>query len=155
MAFCLMPLTCTFDVSAITLPEYIMVSATCFLEYGYQNLDQTRDLRSLACLCTADKPPLSDLRYFLDFQAHKLWAPMHSDLPLGPISNRSIPTPALTFTLMGPELFVNSSQVCHFTSLFGCMLAHCCSLLHCVAEPLQPYKDSITCELRSSSECGR
>ncbi|THU47347.1 hypothetical protein C4D60_Mb09t14530 [Musa balbisiana] len=57
------------------------------------------------------KPPLSDLRYFLDFQAHKLWAPMHSDLPLGPISNRSIPTPALTFTLMGPELFVNSSQV--------------------------------------------
>ncbi|KAJ8471891.1 hypothetical protein OPV22_026234 [Ensete ventricosum] len=57
------------------------------------------------------KPPLSDLRYFLDFQSHKLWAPMHNDLPLGPISNRSIPTPALRFTLMGPELYVNSSQV--------------------------------------------
>ncbi|RWV88724.1 hypothetical protein GW17_00049163 [Ensete ventricosum] len=40
-----------------------------------------------------------------------LWAPMHNDLPLGPISNRSIPTPALRFTLMGPELYVNSSQV--------------------------------------------
>lgn len=42
MAFCLMPLTCTFDVSAITLPVQIMVSATCFLKYGYQNLDQIK-----------------------------------------------------------------------------------------------------------------
>ncbi|CAL9111178.1 unnamed protein product, partial [Musa textilis] len=57
------------------------------------------------------KPPLSDLHYFLDFQSHKHWAPMHHDLPLGPISNRSMPTPALTFSRMSPKLYVNTSQV--------------------------------------------
>ncbi|WOL20130.1 hypothetical protein Cni_G28932 [Canna indica] len=57
------------------------------------------------------KPPISELRYFLDFQFHKLWAPMHNDLPLAPMSNRSSPNPALTFALMGPKLFVNTSQV--------------------------------------------
>nr|XP_018679115.1 PREDICTED: MACPF domain-containing protein At1g14780-like isoform X2 [Musa acuminata subsp. malaccensis] len=57
------------------------------------------------------KPPLSDLHYFLDFQSHKFWAPMHNDLPLGPISNRSMPTPALTFSHMSPKLYVNTYQV--------------------------------------------
>ncbi|KAG6516057.1 MACPF domain-containing protein At1g14780-like [Zingiber officinale] len=57
------------------------------------------------------KPPLSDLRYFLDFQCNKLWAPMHNDLPLGPMSNMSIATPSLTFNLMGPKLYVNTTKV--------------------------------------------
>ncbi|XP_042414900.1 MACPF domain-containing protein At1g14780-like isoform X1 [Zingiber officinale] len=57
------------------------------------------------------KPPLPDLRYFLDFQCHKLWAPMHNDLPLGTISNMSIPNPSLTFNRMGPRLYVNTSKV--------------------------------------------
>ncbi|CAA0811507.1 MACPF domain-containing protein [Striga hermonthica] len=58
------------------------------------------------------KPPISDLRYFLDFQSHKIWAPIHNDLPLGPTGNNKIlQTPALQFNLMGPKLYVNTTQV--------------------------------------------
>nr|XP_010917512.1 MACPF domain-containing protein At1g14780 [Elaeis guineensis] len=57
------------------------------------------------------KPPIADLQYFLDFQANKFWAPMHNDHPLGPSSIRSIPTPSLQFSLMGPKLYVNTTQV--------------------------------------------
>ncbi|KAI3734103.1 hypothetical protein L6452_13566 [Arctium lappa] len=57
------------------------------------------------------KPPIGDLEYFLDFQAHKIWAPIHSDLSLGPTTNRAIRTPALNFSLMGPKLYVNTTQV--------------------------------------------
>ncbi|XP_052187437.1 MACPF domain-containing protein At1g14780 [Diospyros lotus] len=58
------------------------------------------------------KPPLVDLEYFLDFQGHKIWAPIHNDLPLGPLAiNKAIRTPALQFNLMGPKLLVNTSQV--------------------------------------------
>ncbi|XP_025813352.1 MACPF domain-containing protein At1g14780-like isoform X4 [Panicum hallii] len=34
------------------------------------------------------KPPIEELSYFLDFQHHRLWAPVLGDLPLGPCSNR-------------------------------------------------------------------
>lgn len=57
------------------------------------------------------KPPLADLKYFLDFQSHKHWAPIHSELTLGPASNRAITDPSLEFNLMGPKLYVNSTQV--------------------------------------------
>ncbi|KAH1030643.1 hypothetical protein J1N35_042817 [Gossypium stocksii] len=57
------------------------------------------------------KPPLGELRYFLDFQAQKIWAPIHNDLPLGPSTNRASSSPALHFNLMGPKLYVNTSQV--------------------------------------------
>ncbi|XVE85602.1 hypothetical protein DITRI_Ditri17bG0103500 [Diplodiscus trichospermus] len=57
------------------------------------------------------KPPIGDLKYFLDFQAHKIWAPIHNDLPLGPFPNRASSSPALHFNLMGPKLYVNTSQV--------------------------------------------
>ncbi|XWS34332.1 hypothetical protein CRYUN_Cryun21dG0030500 [Craigia yunnanensis] len=57
------------------------------------------------------KPPIADLPYFLDFQAHKIWAPIHNDLPLGPSPNRASSSPALHFNLMGPKLYVNTSQV--------------------------------------------
>ncbi|KAF8021165.1 hypothetical protein BT93_G1560 [Corymbia citriodora subsp. variegata] len=57
------------------------------------------------------KPPLRDLQSFLEFQAHKLWAPMHNDLPLGPTTNRATSSPSLSFGLMGPKLHVNTSQV--------------------------------------------
>ncbi|XVE91804.1 hypothetical protein REPUB_Repub01dG0043200 [Reevesia pubescens] len=56
------------------------------------------------------KPPIGDLQYFLDFQSHKIWAPIHNDLPLGP-SPRASSSPALHFNLMGPKLYVNTSQV--------------------------------------------
>lgn len=65
----------------------------------------------------ADKPPIADLQYFLDFQAHKIWAPIHNDLPLGPSPNRASSSPALHFNLMGPKLYVNTSQVVHLKLL--------------------------------------
>ncbi|KAJ4710106.1 Macpf domain-containing protein [Melia azedarach] len=57
------------------------------------------------------KPPITDLEYFLDFQVHKTWAPIHNDLPLGPTTNMSSSSPSLHFHLMGPKLFVNTIQV--------------------------------------------
>ncbi|KAL3731279.1 hypothetical protein ACJRO7_028194 [Eucalyptus globulus] len=57
------------------------------------------------------KPPLRDLQSFLEFQTHKLWAPMHNDQPLGPTTNRATSSPSLSFGLMGPKLHVNTSQV--------------------------------------------
>ncbi|GMJ13390.1 hypothetical protein like AT1G14780 [Hibiscus trionum] len=57
------------------------------------------------------KPPIADLHYFLDFQSHKIWAPIHNDLPLGPSPKRASSSPALHFNLMGPKLYVNTSQV--------------------------------------------
>lgn len=62
-------------------------------------------------LSNADKPPLSDLPYFLDYQAHRLWAPIHNDLPLGPVSNRTTHSPSLSLNLMGPKLYVNTAKV--------------------------------------------
>lgn len=57
------------------------------------------------------KPPVADLEYFLDFQAHRIWAPVHNHLSLSPATNRTNSTPALHFNLMGPELYVNTTQV--------------------------------------------
>ena len=59
----------------------------------------------------ADKPPIADLQYFLDFQGHKIWAPVYNDLPLGPATNKVIQTHTLQFSLMGPKLHVNTCQV--------------------------------------------
>ncbi|CAI0432034.1 unnamed protein product [Linum tenue] len=57
------------------------------------------------------KPPLSDLQYFLDFQSHKMWAPVHNDLPLGPTGNMTNSAQSLHFTFMGPKLYVNTDKV--------------------------------------------
>ncbi|XP_047173604.1 MACPF domain-containing protein At1g14780 isoform X2 [Vigna umbellata] len=57
------------------------------------------------------KPPMSDLPYFLDYQAHKLWAPVHNDLPLCTATNRTTSSPSLSFNLIGPKLYVNTSKV--------------------------------------------
>ncbi|XP_077234515.1 MAC/Perforin domain-containing protein [Tasmannia lanceolata] len=58
------------------------------------------------------KPPIADLPYFLDFQSHKIWAPIHSDLPLGQLrKDKAIQTPVLHLNLMGPKLYVNTAQV--------------------------------------------
>ncbi|KAH9618591.1 hypothetical protein KSS87_019832 [Heliosperma pusillum] len=57
------------------------------------------------------KPPIADLRYFLEFQSNRIWAPIHSDLPLAPTTNMPLPTSALYFNLMAPKLLVNTTQV--------------------------------------------
>ena len=62
------------------------------------------------CSCE-DKPPISDLHYFLDFQSHKIWAPVHNDLPLGPSTNVASSSSALHLNFLGPKLYVNTSQV--------------------------------------------
>ncbi|KAL5721890.1 hypothetical protein ACHQM5_005476 [Ranunculus cassubicifolius] len=56
------------------------------------------------------KPPIDELQNFLDFQSHKIWAPVHNDHPLG-LANRAIQTPCLHFNPMGPKLHVNTTQV--------------------------------------------
>ncbi|XP_062113335.1 MACPF domain-containing protein At1g14780 [Humulus lupulus] len=57
------------------------------------------------------KPPLVDLEYFLDFQTHRIWAPIYNDLPLGPTTNRATTSRAIQFNMMGPKLYVNNNQV--------------------------------------------
>ncbi|XP_048319168.2 MACPF domain-containing protein At1g14780 [Ziziphus jujuba] len=57
------------------------------------------------------KPPIADLAYFLDFQTHKIWAPIYNDLPLGAATNRATPCPAIQFNLMGPKLYINTNKV--------------------------------------------
>ncbi|XP_021745522.1 MACPF domain-containing protein At1g14780-like [Chenopodium quinoa] len=57
------------------------------------------------------KPPIADLQYFLDFQSARIWAPLHSDLPLAPTTNISLPSSTLHFNIMGPKLHVNTSKV--------------------------------------------
>uniref|UniRef100_J3LGV3 MACPF domain-containing protein n=1 Tax=Oryza brachyantha TaxID=4533 RepID=J3LGV3_ORYBR len=57
------------------------------------------------------KPPVADLRYFLDFQHHCMWVPVLGELPLGPCSNRQGSSPALHFSLLGSKLYVSSSEV--------------------------------------------
>jgi len=54
---------------------------------------------------------MPDLPYFLDYQSHKLWAPIHNDLPMCPATNRTTSSPSLSFNLMGPKLYVNTSNV--------------------------------------------
>ncbi|KAI4302115.1 hypothetical protein MLD38_037901 [Melastoma candidum] len=56
------------------------------------------------------KPPINELQYFLDFQTHKMWSPMHNDLPLGPTTNRAL-SPSLSLNYMAPKLYINTTQV--------------------------------------------
>ncbi|KAL6514406.1 hypothetical protein OROHE_019014 [Orobanche hederae] len=56
------------------------------------------------------KPPVEELYQFLEFQLPRQWAPVFSDLPLGP-QRRQQSTASLQFSLMGPKLFVNTSVV--------------------------------------------
>ncbi|KAL3625661.1 hypothetical protein CASFOL_030515 [Castilleja foliolosa] len=56
------------------------------------------------------KPPIEELYQFLEFQLPRQWAPVFSDLPLGP-QRRQQSTTSLQFSLMGPKLFVNMEVV--------------------------------------------
>ncbi|KAL7119654.1 hypothetical protein ACP275_02G075700 [Erythranthe tilingii] len=56
------------------------------------------------------KPPVEELHQFLEFQLPRQWAPVFSDLPLGP-QRRQQSTASLQFSFMGPKLFVNTSVV--------------------------------------------
>ncbi|KAL3620816.1 hypothetical protein CASFOL_035728 [Castilleja foliolosa] len=56
------------------------------------------------------KPPIEELYQFLEFQLPRQWAPVFSDLPLGP-QRRQQSTTSLQFSLLGPKLFVNMAAV--------------------------------------------
>eukprot|EP00249_Psilotum_nudum_P016835 c26007_g1_i1 orf=1-1785(-) len=56
------------------------------------------------------KPPIEELHLFLEFQLPRQWAPIFSELPLGP-PRRERGAPSLHFSFMGPKLHVNVSPV--------------------------------------------
>ncbi|KAK8684882.1 hypothetical protein V6N13_040897 [Hibiscus sabdariffa] len=56
------------------------------------------------------KPALEDLRYFLEFQVPRQWAPMFCELPLTHHSKKPS-CPSLQFAFMGPKIQVSSTQV--------------------------------------------
>ncbi|XP_027362575.1 MACPF domain-containing protein At4g24290 isoform X2 [Abrus precatorius] len=55
------------------------------------------------------KPPIEELHQFLEFQLPRQWAPVFSELPLGP-QRKQRSSASLQFSFMGPKLYVNNSQ---------------------------------------------
>ncbi|KAH9310213.1 hypothetical protein KI387_038124 [Taxus chinensis] len=55
------------------------------------------------------KPPIEELRYFLEFQVPRAWAPLPSQVP-GQQRKEPI-CPSLQFSLMGPKLYICTFQV--------------------------------------------
>lgn len=78
----------------------------------------------ISCFFVADKPPIEELHQFLEFQLPRQWAPVFSDLPLGP-QRRQQNTSSLQFSLMGPKLFVNTTAVKLLFSKIGHCLVFC------------------------------
>ncbi|KAL4184011.1 hypothetical protein AMTRI_Chr11g157920 [Amborella trichopoda] len=56
------------------------------------------------------KPPIEQLPQFLEFQLPRQWAPVFSELPLGPQRKQQCNS-YLQFSFMGPKLFVNTNPV--------------------------------------------
>lgn len=56
------------------------------------------------------KPPIEELHQFLEFQLPRQWAPVFSELPLGP-QRRQQNYASLQFSFMGPKLYVNTTPV--------------------------------------------
>eukprot|EP00252_Welwitschia_mirabilis_P001221 TRINITY_DN11118_c0_g1_i1.p1 TRINITY_DN11118_c0_g1~~TRINITY_DN11118_c0_g1_i1.p1 ORF type:complete len:603 (-),score=97.04 TRINITY_DN11118_c0_g1_i1:208-2016(-) len=56
------------------------------------------------------KPPIEELHQFLEFQLPRQWAPVFSELPLGP-QQKGHGNASLQFSLMGPKLYVNTIPV--------------------------------------------
>ena len=75
--------------------------------YSKENFSLVKNLCSLA---PTDKPQIEELQQFLEFQLPRHWAPVFSDLPLGPQRKKHSKT-FLRFSLMGPKLFINTSLV--------------------------------------------
>ncbi|KAI7753240.1 hypothetical protein M8C21_010108 [Ambrosia artemisiifolia] len=57
-----------------------------------------------------NKPPIEELHQFLEFQLPRQWAPVFSDLPLGP-QRKQQSTASLQFSFFGPKLYVNTNPV--------------------------------------------
>lgn len=55
------------------------------------------------------KPPIEELRYFLEFQMHRIWAPIQDKIP-GHQRKEPI-CPSLQFSMMGQKLYVSQEQI--------------------------------------------
>ncbi|KHN40622.1 MACPF domain-containing protein CAD1 [Glycine soja] len=55
------------------------------------------------------KPPIEELRYFLEFQIAHVWAPLHERIP-GQQRKEPI-CPSLQFSIMGQKLYVSQEQI--------------------------------------------
>jgi len=58
----------------------------------------------------ADKPPIEELHQFLEFQLPRQWAPVYSDLALGPQRKRQSST-SLPVNIIGPKLYICTNMV--------------------------------------------
>ncbi|CAN6475650.1 unnamed protein product [Victoria cruziana] len=56
------------------------------------------------------KPPIEELHQFFEFQLPRQWAPVFSELALGP-QRRQQSNAALQFSFLGPKLYVNTDLV--------------------------------------------
>ncbi|THG20373.1 hypothetical protein TEA_007485 [Camellia sinensis var. sinensis] len=98
-----------------------------------------------------DKPQIEELRYFLEFQVPRIWAPVQDKHPG---HQRKEPVcPSLQFSMMGQKLYVSQEQVSvgrkHVTGLRLCLEGSkqnrlCIHVQHSVSLPkiLQPYWDT-------------
>ncbi|KAI9074915.1 hypothetical protein K1719_043144 [Acacia pycnantha] len=97
------------------------------------------------------KPPIEELRYFLEFQIPRVWAPLHDRIPG---HQRKEPVcPSLQFSIMGQKLYVSQEQVTvgrrPVTGIRLCLEGSkknrlCVHLQHLVTLPkiLQPHWDT-------------
>uniref|UniRef100_A0ACD5ZWN3 Uncharacterized protein n=1 Tax=Avena sativa TaxID=4498 RepID=A0ACD5ZWN3_AVESA len=97
------------------------------------------------------KPPIEELRYFLEFQLPKVWAPVHDEHP--GYQRKEPVCPSLQFSMMGKKLYISQEQVSvgrkPITGLRLCLEGAkqnrlCIQLQHLASLPkiLKPYWDA-------------
>lgn len=111
----------TYLLDGVPGKDHLIRAITLYLECRY--LDSlSRDLLLLLVISStqplrqvsdsgfsADKPPIEELRYFLEFQIPRIWAPVRENLPG---HQRKEPVcPHLQFSIMGQKLYVSQEQV--------------------------------------------
>lgn len=74
---------------------------------NFEKILQSYILNYVLYPMSADKPPIEDLQYFLDFQISRVWAP-----ELNNLQRKEPVCPYLQFSLMGPKLYISPDQVC-------------------------------------------
>ena len=60
-----------------------------------------------------DKPPIEELRYFLEFQLPRVWAPVRDEHP--GYQRKEPVCPSVQFSLMGKKLYISQEQVLRYS----------------------------------------
>ncbi|KAF5941062.1 hypothetical protein HYC85_022229 [Camellia sinensis] len=123
-----------------------------FRRRGGDDLEQSHTQWATTVHSSPDtKPQIEELRYFLEFQVPRIWAPVQDKHPG---HQRKEPVcPSLQFSMMGQKLYVSQEQVSvgrkHVTGLRLCLEGSkqnrlCIHVQHSVSLPkiLQPYWDT-------------